>query len=142
MKKGKWSRWSLQLFVREKFHTHFESFVWGHHVGFLLRDTNMVTEKIKEPCYRGLQDDTWKYCYSNFNRRTVQINKHPKAWPLFSTHVRQLSLSRPRDDTATTSESSKLQFSEVSWLCLRSHCLQRSLFGGEGRCVTRQKRLY
>lgn len=47
MKKDKWSRWSLQLFVREKFHTHFESFVWGHHVGFLLRDTNMVTEKNK-----------------------------------------------------------------------------------------------
>lgn len=45
MEKDKWSRWSLQLFVREKFHTHFESFVWGHHVGFLLRDTNMVTEK-------------------------------------------------------------------------------------------------
>ena len=41
---------NLQLFVPEKFHPHFESFVWGHHDGFLLRDINMVTGKLKELC--------------------------------------------------------------------------------------------
>ena len=41
---------NLQLFVPEKFHRHFESFAWGHHDGFLLRDINMVTGKLKEPC--------------------------------------------------------------------------------------------